>query len=348
VVLGGLLARHRPFHPNVNQGTAVTIAIPTYNQAPFIRQAVESALRQSATCKILVSDDCSTDGTPQILEQLASAYPEISVIRPPKNLGIGAHHRWLLDQIDTPFFVKLDSDDVLEPRFVQALLTAMLQYPEAGLAHAEAREVDQDGRTLRLRRLAPRPTFCSATDNLRKLASGYNVAANIVLLRTDAYRKAGGYNPQLRFAEDWDLAVRLAAQGFGDIHLSEVLSSYRVWTGSSRPRFARKLDEIRGVRQVLQETLRDAYEQRGWSVRFLDAECRRRAWNLSLELDAYPVEERTQLLEALAQLGDSALLRAYARLAPLGWGRLRRATARMRLAVRDRVKGALHGLRPNR
>ncbi len=68
----------------------VSVCIVTYNQAPFIGQAIESALHQQTNFdfEILVGDDCSTDGTQDIIRSYQARYPDkVFPVLQTKNLG---------------------------------------------------------------------------------------------------------------------------------------------------------------------------------------------------------------------------------------------------------------------
>lgn len=93
----------------------VAICIPTYNQAKYLLESVSSACGQThPNVEVWVSDDASTDHTPQIMAEL-SHLPQVRYHRHPHNLGIAANNNWLLSQPKTEFIVRLDSDDILSP-----------------------------------------------------------------------------------------------------------------------------------------------------------------------------------------------------------------------------------------
>lgn len=91
---------------------SVTIMIPTYNQAKYIVKTVESALAQDYSNKVvLVSDDCSTDETQQLLQPFV-AEGRIRYFRNEINLGRVANYRRLLYELaSTEWVINLDGDD---------------------------------------------------------------------------------------------------------------------------------------------------------------------------------------------------------------------------------------------
>ena len=99
----------------------VTIMIPTYNQALFIEQTVESALSQTyQNLEVVVSDDNSSDNTSQILKRFESE-PRFIYNRNPKNLGRVGNYRHLLYKLSHGnWVINLDGDDFFtDENFVQ-------------------------------------------------------------------------------------------------------------------------------------------------------------------------------------------------------------------------------------
>ncbi|MET9151609.1 glycosyltransferase family 2 protein [Streptomyces griseoflavus] len=120
---------HPPQHPP-HSPTAVTAAVAVvvigYDDALHVTDAVRSALGQGpAVREVVAVDDCSTDGSAGLLDRLAAGEPRLRVIRLPVNSGgCGTPRNTGLDAVTAPYVMFLDSDDVLPPGAVDALLTA--------------------------------------------------------------------------------------------------------------------------------------------------------------------------------------------------------------------------------
>ena len=90
--------------------TAVMIA---YNNAAFVRAAVMSALAQDpAFDEVIVVDDCSTDETRNILDDLAQKHPRLRLILHDRNQGPGGARNTGLAEVRSDYFVFLDGDDL--------------------------------------------------------------------------------------------------------------------------------------------------------------------------------------------------------------------------------------------
>jgi glycosyltransferase involved in cell wall biosynthesis len=302
----------------------VAICIPTYNQAQFLERAVNSALAQTYPVEVWVSDDASTDETQAIMKRLALEKPQIHYSRHEKNLGISGNPRWILQQSVTEYVVRLDSDDELCSAYVETLVQALQNHPSAGYGHAAVQEINEAGRNQKLRRLARMETLHDDEKSLQASVTGYRVAANICMFRREALKQVDYYCKGLNFSEDWDLAIRIADAGWGNIYINEVLAKYRVWDTAGEARSRRKLIEVEGCRRVIEESLIPAFKRRNWSLAPI-ARARRNialTHSESLRSDLFNENEQHDLKQALRELGDSLRLRLKLRwirtpLAPL-------------------------------
>ncbi|HLU90741.1 MAG TPA: glycosyltransferase family 2 protein [Cyclobacteriaceae bacterium] len=240
----------------------VSVCIPTYNQSLYLEKAIRSANRQTlAPYEIIVSDDASTDETPEVLNRLSAEIPHLKIIRQPANLGTSLNVDACLRAATGEFVVRLDSDDLLLPGYVEKLVGLLQAFPHAGYAHAAVMEVDQHDRAVKVRRLIRKSGYQKGGDALKAAISGYRVSANIILFRKEALQKAGYIKNIADFAEDYYLCASIAAQGYGNCYMDEVLSNYRVWMDAGKVRQKRKLAEINGLRRVFTEVLEPAYRQ---------------------------------------------------------------------------------------
>ncbi|MBY9067951.1 glycosyltransferase [Hyphomonas sp. WL0036] len=100
----------------------VTIIIPCYNGSAFIETAVQSALQQTVDTRVIVVDDCSTDGSYALLEALAEKDPRLTITRQPANAGPSAARNAALKMVETEWVASLDADDYLLPDRMRRLI----------------------------------------------------------------------------------------------------------------------------------------------------------------------------------------------------------------------------------
>ncbi len=114
---------------------AISIGMPVYNGELFVREALECLTGQSfGDFELIVSDDCSTDGTLAIVEAFAAQDPRIRVIRQARNLGGAANYRVVLDAATAEYFMWFDQDDWVEPNHLGALHGVLAADPQKTLA----------------------------------------------------------------------------------------------------------------------------------------------------------------------------------------------------------------------
>ena len=105
---------------------SVAVIIAAYNVAPTIRDAVRSALDQPETSEIVVVDDVSSDGTADVVDDLAREDARVVLIRQQTNGGPAKARNLAIEATNSPFIAILDGDDILLPgRF-----TAMFAEPD--------------------------------------------------------------------------------------------------------------------------------------------------------------------------------------------------------------------------
>lgn len=92
----------------------VSVVCISYNHEKYINQALESILAQKTAFpfEIIAADDCSTDGTQSIIQQLADEHPNIIVpVLRPKNLGINNNYYDAVQRVRGEFIAICDGDD---------------------------------------------------------------------------------------------------------------------------------------------------------------------------------------------------------------------------------------------
>lgn len=103
----------------------VSFVMPAYNASNFIKRALDSLLVQKgAKFEIVVIDDCSTDGTADIVRDYENRYPDIvRLVQMPSNSGCAFIPRRLaIEEARAPLVAPLDADDWVEPDYLETLL----------------------------------------------------------------------------------------------------------------------------------------------------------------------------------------------------------------------------------
>jgi glycosyltransferase involved in cell wall biosynthesis len=328
----------------------ISICIPTYNQSAYLEHAVKSAFEQTLKpLEIIVFDDCSTDDTKLVLERLKLQIPILKVVYQPVNLGMAKNADACLRMGSGEFIVKLDSDDLLYPEYIEKVSSLIQKHPEAGYGHVAIQEIDQHHKNTKIRRLFRSYVYQDSFEALKAAAKGYKVAANIIMFRKTALEKVGYITAKVNFAEDWLLSIELAAAGYGNVYLNEILAAYRVWDDIGRTRQHRKLAEIKGIKGVFTQALEPAYAKKGWNLQDLDeqksafaaaqADC--------LGWDSYSLEQKQEITAALLQLSSSKKAKTMIWVYSNGFGILFSSYLKAKYSMKVLAKKLIAGVKSN-
>ena len=135
------LRRGLPVTPRAMAEPQVSVVVTTFNQGPYIAEAIRSVLTQTYTNReIIVVDDGSTDDTPRVLAGFGNAVTTIRQanegVAGARNRGIRAARGLLLAFID--------GDDRWHPDMLRRLVEAHERFPDSGLIACDARSFDGD------------------------------------------------------------------------------------------------------------------------------------------------------------------------------------------------------------
>jgi len=112
----------------------VSIGMPVYNGAKFIREALDSLLAQTFTdFELIISDNASTDETEAICREYAAKDARIRYIRQPENRGALANFQFVLDEAVGEYFMWAAADDRRHPSALERMIEVFEQNPNAGL-----------------------------------------------------------------------------------------------------------------------------------------------------------------------------------------------------------------------
>lgn len=196
----------------VREAARISIVLPTYNGAKFLREALDSIAAQSvADWELILGDDGSVDDTVAVAEAWARGDPRVRIIRHPRRLGIFGNLNALFVQARAPLVKIYCQDDVMEPTCLERQAAFMEQRPEVAFTRVLQTRGDtpafevQDAELLTLPEIIP-----PAATALVFFLQG-NVPGNLsnVMVRHAAWRGAGGFREDLPYAGDMEFWFRV-------------------------------------------------------------------------------------------------------------------------------------------
>jgi glycosyltransferase involved in cell wall biosynthesis len=130
---------------------SASILLLCYKDAPYIRDALQSALAQTVPCEIVVSNDGSDDGTYELAQAMVADYRgphRISVRRNERNLGVAAHVNAAVPLTHGKIVVMMAGDDISYPHRVATILEAFRRRPQAMVLGSDFDGIDETGRPI--------------------------------------------------------------------------------------------------------------------------------------------------------------------------------------------------------
>jgi glycosyltransferase involved in cell wall biosynthesis len=207
----------------------VSVIVPIYNQAPFIRETVDSVLAQDyENIELVLSDDGSTDGTTEILREYAAREPDrIKLVASEQNTGIAGAFNRALDAHTGELIAWLGGDDVMLPGKLSRQVALLQARPDvSGCCHDAEVFDSESGRAY--------GRFTDVYNGRRGvrdggiellLDPGYMMLPSTMMVRSSLVGDTR-FDPRVRVSNDWlfDIIVFRHAQIAG---LDDVLARYR-------------------------------------------------------------------------------------------------------------------------
>ena len=201
----------------------VSVIVPAHNSEAWIAEAIRSVEAQSyRDWEVVVADDASSDGTPQVLDTLRSE--RVTTLRSDVNLGPAGARNLALEHARGELIAFLDADDWWEPEFLAAHIRAFDGGGErVGIVTGDARVVTPAGfEPGTYRDLHPAGSEIGLADVLHR-----NPIFVSSLVPRAALDEVGWFDPEIRGAEDFDLWLRILEAGWRAIAIPEALAVYR-------------------------------------------------------------------------------------------------------------------------
>lgn len=288
----------------------VSVVIPVYNGADYLAETLESVFTQTySDYEVVCVDDGSTDASVSIIR----GFEERVALIQQCNAGGCAARNEGVRRSSGPYIAFLDQDDRWYPRKLEQQVKALDANPDAVLALCNSDRMDTEGRLLQVgATVTERPGLL--TEPLGRLIGEDQLLSSAIMVRREAFVRAGMFDEQLHGFEDFDLAARLRQEG-RFLFIAEPGMCYRINQGGqsqsgglriirSRERFLLKMQELYRNDPAKQELIRlmlaDCYSD--WGVTELRAGHGREARDkLRRSLRYHPAKFRTysRLLRAL-------------------------------------------------
>ena len=236
----------------------ISVLIPTYRYAGYLREAIDSVLAQDfADFELLVSDDCSGDGTAEILREYTAHDPRVRAHVHPANVGMVQNWNWCLRESRGEFVKYVFGDDLLARPDALGKMAAMLDaHPEAALAASARNVIDEKSSVVQVWSPLDEPGLHPGGRTLwRCLAENRNLIGEptAVMFRRSAGLR--GFSERYDQLVDLEMWCHLLCHG-PLVYSTETLCSFR-----RHPLQRTEFNKERGVHNVeILRLLKDYYD----------------------------------------------------------------------------------------
>ena len=207
----------------------VSVIMPCYNQAQYVRESIESVLNQTyQNIELLLIDNASTDGTKEVIKEFEKKDKRIVAIYHKKNLRFETSFTEGMGLAKGEYLAFTSSDDVWLQQKLDVQIAVLETHPEYDIVHSDALIIDENGNekgTIReFYRLDPKE---ATGDVFHSLTKKNICCTSTVLIRRKCLQTADEWDPSLSFAHDWWLYLTYSRK-HRFFYLTKTLAKYRV------------------------------------------------------------------------------------------------------------------------
>lgn len=198
----------------------VTVLMSVYNGERYLKKAIDSILNQTfRDFEFLIINDGSSDSSAEILKGYND--PRIKVIDNKKNMGLTRSLNKGLRLARGEYMAREDANDISLPRRLEKQIAFLNSKPEYGLVGCWNYMIGTN------KKIKDKVLFFTDhNDIVQTLLLANHFVHSSVMFRKECIKKLGGYNEDLKFAQDYDLWLRIA-EHYKVANLKEFLHYWR-------------------------------------------------------------------------------------------------------------------------
>jgi GT2 family glycosyltransferase len=235
-----------------------SVMIPVYNDAVYLREALNSVLSQDPgpdRMQIEVIDNCSTKGDPQsVARELGGE--RVLFHRQPSNVGPVENFNACIRRAHGEWVHILHSDDRVAPGFYGKAWNGLVCSAEVGAALCRFDHIDENGdtayygRDTHLSALETPALAVLGNDFVERLLINPRIQYAAIVVRRSIYEKLGGFRPALGRCTDWDMWIRVALNT-RILYEPQPYAFYRVHSSAESARLAKTGQDVADQRLAI-------------------------------------------------------------------------------------------------
>lgn len=197
----------------------VSVIMPAYNAEPFIEEAILSVINQTVgDWELLVVDDCSSDGTVQVVKKLTEVDNRVILIINEKNMGCARSRNRGIELAQGQYIAFLDSDDIWLSQKLERQM-AKLQESGLGICYCSYGIIGESGEKVKADYLV------SETAEYKDILTENYIQCSAMLIRADIVKKFM-FNTEF-YHEDYILGLDMLGSGEKAVGCKEILLHWR-------------------------------------------------------------------------------------------------------------------------
>lgn len=202
----------------------ISVIMPVYNTAPFLKEAIESVLAQTENnFELIIINDASTDNSSEVINAFSDE--RIRLIHNEKNLGLAVSLNKGIRAAKGKFIARMDGDDVALPKRFEQQLNTIKTAERKTVICSTCLLIDEQGN--KIGKWKDDSKFQSTKAIRNKLPSNNCIVHPSVFVRKDVLADFF-YDPEQYESEDYDLWLRMASDNVSFIKISEPLVYHRI------------------------------------------------------------------------------------------------------------------------
>lgn len=206
----------------------ISVIVPAYNHAKYLPDLVNSLIGGPTTLgempgqtfqafDVIIADDCSTDNTQEVMQDLQDPWKGIKYVRTPVNSGTSVACNLAIKSSYAKYIARIDADDMREAGSLEVMLKAQLANPQSFV---------YDDINLFTQRGIAKPWKMKEYDFDELIEKNFIHAG--LMFPKDAWKEVGGYPKEMRHGrDDWAFNVALGVKGWCGIHVNYLGYLYR-------------------------------------------------------------------------------------------------------------------------
>jgi len=207
----------------------ITVFITSYNQRKYLKEAIDSVLSQTLpAAQIIIVDDCSIDGSQDIISDYLNSYPELfTPIFHKENTGVGQVRIDALNAVTSDFVTYVDGDDRFLQKKLEKEAAALHANPNARIACSNNYYISEDGSQY-LRQWVDQEEVPQGDVFWQTFARAFPKRSlfRMELVEYDSWKQIGFHDPRFDIYEDFDMRIRLTKK-LSMVYVDEPLSEIR-------------------------------------------------------------------------------------------------------------------------